>query len=99
MGSGFSKMKKKQKAMQEQMAEFQKDMEAKEIVGSSEGDLVKITLTGTKAFKKIEINPDCVDPDDVEGLQDLIGSAFKAAEKKADSSMDMGGMGGMGSMF
>ena len=45
-------MKKKQKAMQEQMAEFQKDMESKEITGSSEGDLVKITLTGTKAFKK-----------------------------------------------
>ena len=52
MGSGFSKMKKKQKAMQTQMAEMQKEMEKKEIIGSSEGGLVKVTLSGSKSFKK-----------------------------------------------
>lgn len=94
MGSGFSKMKKKQKLMQAQMAEFQKDMEAKEIIGASEGDLVKVTLSGTKSFKKIEIDPSCVDPEDVEGLQDLIESAFKNAEKEAEKVSGMGsGMG------
>jgi DNA-binding YbaB/EbfC family protein len=94
MGSGYSKMKKQQKAMQSQMADMQKDLEGKEIVGASEGDLVKVTLSGTKVFKKITINPDCVDSDDVEGLEDLIASAFKDAEKKAGSEMGMGDMGG-----
>ncbi|MCH9621595.1 MAG: Nucleoid-associated protein [Chlamydiia bacterium] len=95
MGSGFSKMKKKQKAMQAQMAEIQKDMENKEIVGTSEGELVKVTLTGTKSFKNIDIDPSCVDPEDIEGLQDLIGSAFKNAEKQADETMGMDSMGPM----
>jgi len=94
MGSGFAKMKKKQKAMQAQMAEMQKDMESKEIIGVSEGDLVKVTLTGTKAFKNISIDPSCVDSEDVEGLEDLISSAFKDAEKKAESSVGMGDMEG-----
>ena len=94
MGSGYSKMKKQQKAMQSQMAEMQKNLEEKEIVGASEGDLVKVTLSGTKSFKKISINPDCVDSDDVEGLEDLISSAFKDAENKAASSMGPENMGG-----
>ena len=94
MGSGFSKMKKKQKAMQTQMAEMQKEMEKKEIIGSSEGGLVKVTLSGSKSFKKISINPSCVDSDDVEGLEDLIASAFKDAESKEGDGMDQ-----LGSFF
>ena len=94
MGSGYSKMKKKQKAMQSQMADMQKVMEEKEIIGTSEGDLVKVTLTGTKGFKKILIDPACVDSDDVEGLEDLISSAFTDAEKKAEESMSPDSMGG-----
>jgi DNA-binding YbaB/EbfC family protein len=92
MGSGFSKMKKQQKAMHAQMAEMKEAMESKEIVGCSEGNLVKVTLTGTKAFKTITIDPSCVDPEDIEGLQDLISSAFKDAESKADRAMGMGGL-------
>ena len=92
MGSGFSKMKKQQKAMHAQMAEMKEAMDHKEIVGCSEGNLVKVTLTGTKAFKKISIDPSCVDPEDIEGLQDLISSAFKDAEIKADNTMGMGGI-------
>jgi len=95
MGSGCAKMKKQRKAMEAQMAEMQKDMESKEIEGVSEGELVKVTLNGTKAFKKISIDPSCVDPEDVEALQDLIESAFKDAEKKVEESMGMNGMGPM----
>lgn len=98
MGSGYSKMKKKQKAMQAQMADMQKVMEEKEIEGVSEGNLVKVTLSGTKSFKKIFIDPTCVDPEDVEGLEDLITSAIKDAEKKAEESTGMDAMG-MGNFF
>ena len=99
MGSGYSKMKKQQKAMQAQMESMQKALEEKEVVGNSEGNLVQVTLSGTKAIKKITINPECVDKEDVEGLEDLILSAFKDAEEKASDGMDMGGMSGMGGLF
>ena len=79
MGSGFSKMKKQAKQMQDQLLKMQKEMEALEVVGSAGNGLVKVTLTGEKELKKIEIQPECVDPSDVEGLQDLIVAAFKNA--------------------
>ena len=99
MGSGYSKMKKQQKAMQAQMESMQKALEEKEIIGISEGELVKVTVSGTKSVKKISIHPECVDRDDVEGLEDLILSALKDAEEKAGSDMNMGGMNGMGGLF
>ena len=92
MGSGFSKMKKQRKAMEAQMSEMQKNMEEQEIVGTSVGGLVKVTLSGTKAFKKISINPECVDKEDVEGLEDLIASAFKDAEESALNAMEENGL-------
>jgi DNA-binding YbaB/EbfC family protein len=93
MGSGFAKMKKQQRSMQAQISDMQKIMEEKEVEGVSAGGLVKITLSGVKAFKKISIDPSCVDPTDVEGLEDLIASAFKDAEKKASEEMSPEGMG------
>ena len=93
MGSGFAKMKKQQRSMQGQISDMQKVMEEKEVEGISEGGLVKVTLSGLKAFKKISINPSCVDPTDVEGLEDLIASAFKDAEKKVSDEMNPEGMG------
>ncbi len=85
--------------MQAQMESMQKALEEKEIVGVSEGELVKVTVTGTKSIKKITINPECVDKDDVEGLEDLILSAMKDAEEKAGSDTGMGDMGPMGNLF
>lgn len=93
MGSGYSKMKKQQKAMQAQMESMQKALEEKEIIGESEGKLVQVTLSGTKSIKKITINPECVDKDDVEGLEDLILSAIKDGEEKAGEDSGMGNMG------
>ena len=48
MGSGFSKMKKQQKLMQEQMAQMQDKMKNTEYTGSSASDLVKVTIDGEK---------------------------------------------------
>ena len=71
MGSGYSKMKKQAKMFQEQMAKMQEDMQNLEVTGSSGNGLVQITLSGEKEIKKLSINPECVDPEDIEGLQDL----------------------------
>jgi DNA-binding YbaB/EbfC family protein len=79
--------------MQSQIADMQKVMEEKEIEGISAGGLVKVVLSGTKVFKKISIDPSCVDPNDVEGLEELIASAFKDAETKSSDEMSAQGMG------
>lgn len=84
MGSGFSKMKKQARMMQEQYAKMREEMEKKTVEGTSGNGLVTITLTGDKKMKEIKIKPECVDPEDVEGLQDLILAAYDAASSKLD---------------
>jgi len=100
MGSGYSKMKKQARQFQDQLAQMQEDMQKLEVTGSSGNGLVEITLSGEKEIKKLTIKPECVDPDDVEGLQDLIIVAYNDAAKKIESSspgsaLDRLGMGGL----
>jgi DNA-binding YbaB/EbfC family protein len=85
MGSGFSKMKKQARAFEEQMSKMRADMQNTQIEGSSEGGLVTVMINGEKELVSIKIKPECVDPSDLEGLQDLIKSACAQAYKKADS--------------
>lgn len=95
MGSGFSKMKKQAKMFQEQMAKMQEDMQKLEVKGQAGNGLVKITLSGEKEIKKLSIKPECVDPEDIEGLQDLIIVAFNDAAKKIEENSPSNSMGGL----
>ena len=82
MGSGFSKMKKQRRLMQEQHAKMCEELENKTVTGSSEGNLVSITLNGMRKMQAIKISPECVDPNDVEGLEDLVRSAYENADER-----------------
>ncbi|MCB1081637.1 MAG: YbaB/EbfC family nucleoid-associated protein [Chlamydiia bacterium] len=95
MGSGFSKMKKQAKMFQEQMAKMQEDMQKLEVTGSAGNGLVEITLSGEKEIKKLSIKPECVDPEDIEGLQDLIIVAFNDAAKKIEENSSNSSLGGI----
>lgn len=86
MGSGFSKMKKQAKMMQNQFGQVQKQMQDIEAEGTAGNGLVRIVLNGEKAMKSLTIQPECVDPQDVEGLQDLIMAAFAEAAQKVDAT-------------
>lgn len=93
MGSGFSKAKKQARNLQEQMEKMQLEQSRLSVTGSAGNNLVKVTLNGKKELQDIIIHPDCVVPDDIDGLQDLIVSAFQDAlkqidEKKLDSPMN-----------
>ncbi len=93
MGSGFSKMKKQAKLLEKQFAEAQEQMKSTQVEGEAGAGLVKLTLNGEKKLLSISISPDCIDKDDVEGLQDLIVAAYEnAAEKLDDSQQNMGGL-------
>lgn len=97
MGSGFSKRKKQARVMQEQIAKMQDEMKNAEAEGTAGGGLVTIRLKGENEIVSVKIKPECVDPEDVEGLEDLIMAAHRdAAKKLKDSGPDLSAlMGGM----
>ncbi len=92
MGSGFSKMKKQRKQLEDQFAKMQEEMQNTEYNGSAGNGLVQVVLNGEKNLKSITIKPECVDLQDLEGLQDLILAAFKDAEKTIEANSPMSGM-------
>ncbi|MER2174296.1 MAG: YbaB/EbfC family nucleoid-associated protein [Carnobacterium sp.] len=83
MGNMQGMMKQMQK-MQKDMVKAQEDLNAKEFMGTSNGDLVTVTLTGEKKMKDISIKPEAVDPEDIEMLQDLIILATNDALEKVE---------------
>ncbi len=96
MGSGFSKMKKQRKALEEQFSKVQEEMQQAEYKGTAGGGLVEVVMSGERKLKSITIKPECVDKEDIEGLQDLIIGAFEDAGKKIDEASGgmVGGLGG-----
>ncbi|CAM0117018.1 YbaB/EbfC family nucleoid-associated protein [Rhabdochlamydiaceae symbiont of Dictyostelium giganteum] len=94
MGHGFSKIKKQAKQMEAQYSKMQEELKLQEVTGTSGAGLVSITLCGDYSMKKIAIKPSCIDPNDIEGLQDLIEAAYSDALKqiKDQSSAMLPGM-------
>lgn len=84
MGTGFSKKKKQAREMQNQLKEMQSRIDTAEAVGTAGNGLVTITLSSSE-IKQIKIKPECVDPEDIEGLEDLIKAAYKEASTKLEA--------------
>ena len=82
MGTGFSKKKKQAKLLQDQLSRMQTQMNQVEVMGTSGNGLVTVTLNGENELKQIKIKPECVDPEDIEGLEDLIKAAYSDSLKK-----------------
>lgn len=100
MGSGFAKKKKEAKLMQEQFGKIQSEMQTKEVTGSAGSGLVVMTLSGEGELKKVKIKPECVDKEDIEGLEILIKAAHADAQKKLkEQSPSLAGMGGLANLF
>ena len=99
-GMNMNNMMKQVQKMQKQMEDAQKALEEAEFSATAGGGAVEVTMTGKKVLTKVTLEPDAVDPDDVEMLEDLIMVAVNDAMKKVDeaSSSSMakmtGGMGG-----
>ena len=79
-------MMKQVQKMQERMAQLQEELENMEIEGSSGGGMVKVTTNGKGDVTEISIDPEVVDPEDVEMLQDLIVAAINQAKEKAQEA-------------
>ena len=99
MGGGMNmNMIKQAQKMQQEMLRMQQEMEVKEYQATAGGGVVTAIVSGKRELKSLTINPEAVDPDDVEMLQDMIvaavNQAIRAAEEDASSSMQKltGGM-------
>jgi len=82
---GLGNMMKQVQQMQAKMAEMQAELENAEIEGSAGGGMVKVVVNGKNEIKSITIDPEVVDPADVEMLQDLIVAALNQAREKAQA--------------
>lgn len=69
--------------LQARMTELQESLEAKAISATSGGGMVTVTVDGKGQAKRVQIDPTCVDPRDVEMLEDLVLAAISEAQSKA----------------
>lgn len=88
--------KKQMQGLQSQFAGMMSAVEQAEVEGSAGSGLVTVKLNGKHKMTDIQIKPDCVDPEDVEALQDLIQAAYEDANKKLEDQLSsiMPGMPG-----
>ncbi len=89
---------KQAQQMQAKMEKTQKELEGKEVTAEVGGGQVKVTMNGKHKVTNLVISPECVDPEDVEFLQDLVASAVNEAARLVDAMVekDMGSVtGGM----
>ena len=89
MGGGptdMNGMLKRAQKMQEDMAVLQEDLDAREYEIQAGGGVVTVNITGKLEIKSIEIQPEIVDPDDIETLSDVLVAAVNEAIKKVNDT-------------
>jgi DNA-binding YbaB/EbfC family protein len=98
----MQQMMKQAQKMQAQLAAAQEELAVASVEGTAGGGLVRATMTGAGELTGLVIDPQAVDPDDVETLQDLVVAAVRDAKRAADelAATTLGplaaGVGGLG---
>ncbi len=87
MGMNMNKMMKQVKKMQKEMARVQEETVVKTVEGTAGGGAVTVTVNGKPEVVAVKIDPEVVDPDDVEMLQDLIMAATNEAIRQSQDMM------------
>ena len=88
---GMANLQRMAQQMQQEMLRVQTELEATQVDGSAGGGVVKAVVTGKQELVSITIDPDAVDPSDVDMLQDLIvaavNDALRASRELAEERM------------
>ena len=98
-GGSMQQLMLRAQKMQQDVQRTQAELNDREFTESSGGGMVTVTVSGSKDVRSIVINPACVDPEDVEMLQDLVLSAVNGALRTATETVEAeiakitGGMG------
>lgn len=105
-GANMKNMMKQAQQMQQQMQKMQQELEEKEYEATVGGGVVKAVVSGKKELLSVTIDPEAVDPEDVEMLQDLVVAAVNEALRKCEDDVaasmnrftggiNLGGLGGL----
>jgi nucleoid-associated protein EbfC len=101
-------MMKQVQKMQADMAKAQEELQSEVVEASAGGGMVTVKISGDLELKELKIDPEAVDPEDVDMLQDMVqaavNEAIRAAQELAASKMNAaagglagpGGLGGLG---
>jgi DNA-binding YbaB/EbfC family protein len=84
-GMNQAAMMKQAQKLQQEMLRMQQEQETKTFTAAAGGGMVKATVNGKHQLVDLAINPEAVDPDDVEMLQDMILAAVNEAMRTADA--------------
>ena len=87
-GANMQQLMRQAQKMQADMQRSQEELQAKEFTADAGGGMVSATVSGSRELKSLTINPACVDPDDVEMLQDLVCAAINEAMRKASEEKE-----------
>ncbi len=97
-GMNLQAMQRQALKLQEQMQKAQEEIRNTEVEGSA-GGMVTVTMMADKTVTGVSINPEAVDPDDIEMLEDLLVAAFNAACEEADKVSASKMPAGVGGLF
>jgi DNA-binding YbaB/EbfC family protein len=100
----FGAILKQAQQMQQEMLKAQEDLKNETVEATVGGGMVSVRMSGDLELQELKIDPQAVDPDDVDMLQDMVlaavNEAIRAAQELAASKMNQaaGGLGGMGGL-
>ncbi|MGI5881057.1 MAG: YbaB/EbfC family nucleoid-associated protein [Syntrophomonadaceae bacterium] len=83
MGGSMKNMLKEAKKVQEQLVKKQAELEETEVEAASGGGAVTVRVNGRQEILSVKINPEVVDPEDIEMLEDLVLTAVNEAVRKS----------------
>ena len=84
-GMNQAAMMKQAQKMQQELIRLQQEQESKTYTATAGGGMVSATVSGKHELVELNINPEAVDPDDVEMLQDMVIAAVNEAMRTADN--------------
>src|SRR5438093_4445261 len=98
----MNQMMRQLQQVQSDMAKAQEELKSETVQASAGGGMVTVTIGGDLELREVKIDPEAVDPQDVELLQDMViaatNEAIRAAQELAARKMGAatGGLGGLG---
>lgn len=82
--ANMNQMIKQAQKMQDDIAEVQARLDETEFTASAGGGMIELVMTGGKVLKSVKLNPDCIDRDNPEDLEDIIIAGVNAVLKKVE---------------
>ena len=85
---GMKDLMKQAQKMQQDLMKAQEELANKIVEGSAGGGMVKVEMNGKNQVLSVKIDPEVVDPNDIEMLEDLIIAALNEAQEKVSKSSE-----------